>query len=347
MGAALHEVSNGLTVILGWLERARQLSNDPQSREAVEVALGRARRAHRIARKAIGAEVERAAAEPLRAIVDECIVGLTHEASRAGVGLVVDLDTKQGALPVEAGDRLLQVLTNLVMNALAATPAGGLVRIEHAEGAESDLTTLRVVDGGPGVPPADRERLFERGTTGRVGGAGIGLSHSLRVVAEEGGKLSLAPYREGSGAVFELSWSTAPVTSRKAPRTVRAASLDGIRVAVLDDDASIVELLDMVLSARGAHVTAFSTQEALSRALSEQPYDVALLDASPYGADLKGSLGELKRRHPDTDLVLISGTTDPGVNVGQLGVTWIRKPFDVEEVIDVVRLVRGSSRADS
>ena len=51
-------------------------------------------------------------------------------------------------------------------------------------------------------------------------------------------------------------------------------------------------------------------------------------------------------KEKDLDLVLISGAMDPGATVDRLGVTWIRKPFDTEEVIEVVRVVRAKTRAD-
>ncbi|MBL8743606.1 MAG: response regulator [Myxococcales bacterium] len=127
---------------------------------------------------------------------------------------------------------------------------------------------------------------------------------------------------------------------------MRAASLGGLSIAVVDDDSSIVELLDMVLSARGANVSTFGRHAELEEALRDQAFDVALLDASPYGAGLGDALSRLKTAHPELDLVLISGAMDPGATVDRLGVTWIRKPFDTEEVIEVVRVVRAKTRAD-
>ena len=172
------------------------------------------------------------------------------------------------------------------------------------------------------------------------------MAHSLRVASEEGGRLELLPFESGKGAAFELVWPTAPVVSGQSPHTVRAASLGGLSIAVVDDDSSIVELLDMVLSARGANVATFARHADLERALEQGPFDVALLDASPYGAGLGDALARLKQAHPELDLVLISGAMDPGVTVDRLGVTWIRKPFDTEEVIEVVRVVRAKTRAD-
>jgi CheY-like chemotaxis protein len=278
--------------------------------------------------------------------VRECAGGLGPEAGKKRLVIETEVDDGARKLFVEAGERLLQILTNLVLNAIDVTPEGGLVRVSAMLGGDSATARFLVTDGGPGIPPAERARVFARGLSGRSGGAGIGLAHSLRVASEEGGRLELLPYESGKGAAFELVWPTAPVVSGQSPHTVRAASLGGLAIAVVDDDVSIVELLDMVLSARGATVATFTCHAELEAALEETSFHVALLDASPYGADLGESLALLKKGHPELDLVLISGAMDPGVTVDRLGVTWIRKPFDTEEVIEVVRVVRAKRRAD-
>jgi len=346
LGAALHEVSNGLTVILGWLEQARGLAAGTELEQPLEVALGRARRARRIARCAVGADPARAAVEPLAAIVEECVLGLSPEAAKKRISIGSAIDAAARKLFVEAGERLLQILTNLVLNGLEVTPTSGSVHIHVSVGSEPGTACFLVTDGGPGIPMTERSRVFARGLSGRSGGAGIGLAHSLQIASEEGGRLALLPFEPEKGAAFELAWPTAPVASRQGPHTVRVSSLTGLNVAVVDDDLSIVELLDMVLSARGATVSTFARHDQLEEALARGSFDVALLDASPYGAGLGEALTRLKAAHPDLDLVLISGAMDPGATVDRLGVTWIRKPFDTEEVIEVVRVVRAKTRAD-
>jgi CheY-like chemotaxis protein len=242
------------------------------------------------------------------------------------------------------------VLTNLVLNAIAVTPAGG--RVEVAADRDPDPSSgsgavVAVTDGGPGIPDGDRPRLFQRGASGRPGGAGIGLAHAQAVALEEGGLLTLGAYRPGAGARFELKWPLYDGAPTTAPRTVRPAHLDGLRVAVLEDDAAIVELLDTVLVARGATVLPVQNIGALRETLAAHSVQVALVDASPLGAGLEGVLRALKADFPNTDLVLISGSSDPGIAAERLAVTWIRKPFEVSEVVEVLRLVRASSRPDT
>ena len=92
--------------------------------------------------------------------------------------------------------RLRQVFINLVMNAVQAVGRGGTVRVAVRQ--EGDDVEVRVVDDGPGIPAALRERIFEPFFTTKAAGVGtgLGLSTSRRIVGEHGGQLVL----ESTGA---------------------------------------------------------------------------------------------------------------------------------------------------
>jgi signal transduction histidine kinase len=96
---------------------------------------------------------------------------------------------------------LFQALRNLVENALSHTPAGTTVEVKvDAQGA------LRVLDRGAGVPPADRELVFQRfwrRDRSKSGGAGLGLSIVKRIVEAHGGEAHVQP-RSGGGSVFVI-----------------------------------------------------------------------------------------------------------------------------------------------
>ena len=96
---------------------------------------------------------------------------------------------------------LFQAVRNLVENALAHAPPGTTVEVKvDAQGA------LRVLDRGPGVPPADRELVFQRfwrRDRSKSGGAGLGLSIVKRIVEAHGGEVAVQP-RSGGGSVFVI-----------------------------------------------------------------------------------------------------------------------------------------------
>ncbi|MEZ4407209.1 MAG: hybrid sensor histidine kinase/response regulator [Polyangiales bacterium] len=145
--------------------------------------------------------MERDPVDP-RALLADAVTVMQLDASQREVSLsprVLD-----GARPVP-GDhaKLLQVMVNLLRNALQVSAAGGEVRVDARESPEG--LVLGVEDDGPGVPVEVREHLFDPfvSTKGEHG-VGIGLYMSRLVAEHHGGALRLAPTESGRGARFEL-----------------------------------------------------------------------------------------------------------------------------------------------
>ena len=116
-------------------------------------------------------------------------------------GRRVDVDADSLApILVREADRVLQVLMNLIQNALQASPdAERAVVTVRGEALPSGDFALRVQDRGEGIPPHIRERLFEPFVTTRASGegTGLGLYTSLRIANDLGGSLALDPGPEG------------------------------------------------------------------------------------------------------------------------------------------------------
>ncbi|HYX42771.1 MAG TPA: ATP-binding protein, partial [Pyrinomonadaceae bacterium] len=102
-------------------------------------------------------------------------------------------------------------LSNLLLNALQATPAGGRVRVDVKEAAGAPLFV--VTDGGAGVPAELRERIWEPFFTTRQRGTGLGLAIVRKRMEEVGGGAQLAPQQPGAGARFELRLPRASVAA--------------------------------------------------------------------------------------------------------------------------------------
>jgi two-component system nitrogen regulation sensor histidine kinase NtrY len=134
---------------------------------------------------------------------DELVQSVLALFPSAPAGVVVAREVEAG-LPAVLADRdqVLQVLLNLVRNALEAMPAGGTLRI--AARGEGGAVAFSVSDTGPGVRPEDQPRVFEPYFTTKEGGTGLGLAIAQRIAEEHGGTLELrsAP---GEGATFTLT----------------------------------------------------------------------------------------------------------------------------------------------
>jgi Na+/proline symporter/nitrogen-specific signal transduction histidine kinase len=139
----------------------------------------------------------------LAALIDQA-VQTTGELFRER-GAVVKLDVQPLPRPHADADRLMQVIVNLLSNAAKFVPAGhGEVTVRAR--ALPGRVRLEVQDNGPGIPPAQREQVFERfrqadGGGKQPAGTGLGLPISRRIVEHLGGTLSLADM-PGQGACF-------------------------------------------------------------------------------------------------------------------------------------------------
>jgi signal transduction histidine kinase len=122
---------------------------------------------------------------------------------RAGVTLEVCGGTGSGEREIRGDAALLSgALLNVLLNAAAASGAGSMVRIdvEHGEA----VARVRVRDEGPGVPLAERDRIFEPFYTTKEGGTGLGLALAQRTVEEHGGTIRVADDAPGATFVIEL-----------------------------------------------------------------------------------------------------------------------------------------------
>lgn len=100
------------------------------------------------------------------------------------------------------------VLRNLVQNALEATPSHGRVRLSGQAGPAGEVE-FQVEDGGPGLAPSVRERLFQPCASTKVGGSGLGLALSYRLAQQAGGRLELVR-SDTHGTCFRLVLSPEP-----------------------------------------------------------------------------------------------------------------------------------------
>ena len=114
-----------------------------------------------------------------------------------------ELETWAVIDPVE----MPKVVDNLLSNAIKFTPEGGRVWVRVRSKAPGWIE-LSVCDNGPGIAPADRERIFDRfhraDPTGRTPGTGLGLSLARRLVEMHGGRLELGTAESGIGACFNV-----------------------------------------------------------------------------------------------------------------------------------------------
>ncbi len=328
LAGALHDVSNALTVMLGWVQEARA---PDATREAVAYALGiieqRGRIARDLARRAIGAGAKILDQDgQLDATLAEALDALAVMTQRVGVK-VRRVGDGGGARIPSAGD-VSQIVTNLVMNALAHAPSGSEV-IVTVEAREREIT-IDVSDQGSGVAPARKDSIFE-GDSKREGGAGVGLRYARSLARAAGGDIELLA--DPGGARFRVTWPCVDAMPLPPVSAARIRVLEGTRVLVVEDDRDVTDLLEASLGARGALVTIARTQAELSLALASK-HDAALIDLSPIAADVAGAFAALRQAQPGARLVVMTGSAEAlPAEMSAGGVALVRKPFEVSEIV--------------
>lgn len=215
---ASHQLRTPLAVLKTQIAMARREEDDPQKRQEALVAIdggvdGMARLVNQLltlARAEPGGaalrkdtldfnDVTRAALESLAGIAFDRAIDLSFEAAPA-------------VLPIHGHVTLLRELVlNLVENALRHIPAGGAVAVKLTQDATGIL--LVVEDNGPGIPEADRERVFERFhrlAPATVEGTGLGLAIVREIVAAHDGTIVLKQTQPPPGLRVEIRLPAAP-----------------------------------------------------------------------------------------------------------------------------------------
>jgi signal transduction histidine kinase len=207
-GGLAHEFNNLLGGILGCAESARAENRDPSVAEDLDMIGRTAQRGARLVHSLL--DVARPGQRSLErvdllALVDDAVRTAGPSAERRHVSIV----REGGPVPPVAGDaaQLHQVALNLLTNALQAVDDGEAVVV--AVRREGPRAVLEVRDAGPGVPDADRDRIFEPFFTGRSEGTGLGLFVSYGIVERHGGTIEVGTAPEG-GARFTVRLPLAP-----------------------------------------------------------------------------------------------------------------------------------------
>ena len=190
--------------------------------------------------------------------------------------------------------------------------------------ARNGVVRLVVSDNGPGVPAADREKLFMPYYSTKGRGSGLGLAIVRRIVVEHGGGIEAAP-RETVGDDLHR----------------RAAGGLMSSILLVDDEAGRPRLPRRACSAtRATTVDTVESGEACLDQVTHESYDVILLDVWLPGIDGLATLERLRERSVDAQVIMISGhaSVEAAVRATKLGAfDFIEKPLSLEKTVLAVR----------
>lgn len=292
-----HELRTPLNAVLGWLQLIRSGALDGDRLEhAVQTVDRNARALERLLVDLL--DVSRIVAGNLSVELSEVdIAGLLTSAVDAarpaaeakGIELVLDLVPDFDRVAADPG-RLLQVMSNLLTNAVKFTPAGGRVQVKLERG--DGTARISVVDSGEGIEPEflpyvfDHFRQAHNSSTRTAGGLGLGLAIVKHLVDLHGGKVTAQSEGPGKGSAFTIELPLrqdlpAEPCSQREPVPAsgsRHKNLAGVHALVVEDDEDGRELLRTVLNGYGAIVTTVGTARAALAAIAQRPPDVLISD---------------------------------------------------------------------
>ncbi|WP_426102231.1 hybrid sensor histidine kinase/response regulator [Massilia sp. TSP1-1-2] len=218
----------------------------------------------------------------LTAVMQDAVQAVQERLAAAGHRLEMHLPIEPVTLEADP-TRLVQILTNLLNNAIKYTPDGGLIVFSgERRGAEAAIT---VRDSGIGIAPENLDKVFtmfaqlEPGLDRAQGGLGIGLSLVRGLVALHGGRIRASSEGTGRGSQFALylPLPAAPLQVAEVPAAAPQA-IDALRrVLVVDDNADGADTLQMALEMLGYRVQcAYNGTSALALAQQFLPHAVVL-----------------------------------------------------------------------
>ncbi|HET7230516.1 MAG TPA: PAS domain S-box protein [Longimicrobium sp.] len=278
-------------------------------------------------------------------LVRQAVNAVRGMAERAGVALEARVDEFE--LQADP-DRIVQVLTNLISNAVKFSPADAGAAVTVSVERDGGGARFQVADQGRGIPEDKLDTIFERfqqvdsSDSRQKGGTGLGLAISRTIVQQHGGEIGVES-RLGHGSTFTFTIPpappAAPAPAAPVPTPARAAAAVLVCCAEQEARTALGEALE-----RDGHVVlqAASGREAVSLARREAPAAIVLALA----IDGPGTLAQL-RRAPQTrhvPVVMVGGEPQAGdLLPAAVAVKWLPRNAGVERVVDGVRSVVGAS----
>jgi two-component system, OmpR family, sensor kinase len=206
-----HELRTPLTAIRGHVSALRDgvIEDEESRRRSLDVVAEEGTRLERLVGDVLDlAKLDARRFALLREEVDMRVlcerVNAAFETEAQARGITLELSTVDGVVLVTDGDRILQIVSNLIANAIQWTPTGGTVGL--ALEASADEVVVTVTDTGPGIASDERDRIFRpfwSGHGGHAGGTGLGLTIASELASALGGRLEVGD-SPGGGARFVL-----------------------------------------------------------------------------------------------------------------------------------------------
>jgi len=363
-GGLAHDFNNMLTAVLGNLSLLRLRGGIPPEAlpNIVEAERG-ATRAQELTRYLLtfaegGAPIK-------ESVLLEPILRDTSAFVLRGSNVQCEFELESGLWELHADpNQLAQVVSNVVLNAVEATPGGGGIQVsaENATSAphlpDGDYVAIRVRDFGVGIATDRLPRIFDPFFTTKNQARGLGLAAAYSIMQRHGGYIGVqSTLGVGTTAIIYFPASRSVTMAEPVPMTPRRVVEEKqpprLRVLVMDDEEPIRQLIEMTLDMLQHEVVctpdgdAFLAAHTAAKATG-RPFDVAILDLTiPGGMGGKEAIRRLRERDQTIRAIVSSGySTDPVMaQCADYGFDAVLpKPYQVKDLIQLVQQLGNSPR---
>ncbi len=361
-GGIAHDFNNILAVILGNISLANRALGKSGSPEQITSLLDSTKKATLRAKELVAqlrtfSRGDQPAREstPVEELMQE-----SAEFGLRGSNVKSELSIASDIWPIEVDPgQIMQVLSNLVINARQAMPNGGTVyiRAENIPNGSGRLHVLKdvkyvcitIIDKGIGITEKDLPNIFDPYFTTKEDGAGLGLATSFSIVKKHSGHIDVES-RPEVGTTFSVYLPAAGKRpSAKANETSISYSESG-RVLIMDDDKDVLKMASLMVSQLGYDVeTAKDGIEAIERYRmgreENKPFDVVLMDLTvPGGMGGKEAIQRLRKIDPFVKAIVSSGYSDD-LFMSEITACGFKgavaKPYTIEELDRAIANLRN------
>ena len=273
-------------------------------------------------------------------LVDQAIEIMQGMADKAEVSLSVSC---QPAQTWADSDRIIQVLTNLISNAIKFSTQGSTVSIFTET--QNNNILFKVEDQGRGIPADKLESVFGRfqqvdaSDAREKGGTGLGLAICKKIIEQHDGKIWVES-THGEGSVFYFSMPIINIRQSDIP----AITSERPSILVCDDDVLTLEIVEKLIDNSGFDmVPVTSGREAIQIAATRQP-DVILLNVIMPDMGSLEIVTALKERADTKDIpiiILSALSPEQGGGFPQESSEWVQKPLDTQSLFSALERVIG------
>ena len=375
-----HELRTPLTSILSWIQMLRMGRLDPEkSKRGLEIIEQSAKTQAQLINDLLDVSRIQAGKFPLErqdidptAVIRAAMESVGPAAEEKEIQIETKLDSSVGVIFGDAS-RLQQVIWNLLANAIKFSSTGGRIelRLERFEEQGRDSARIQVRDQGKGINPEFLPYIFnlftqaDSSTTRAYGGLGLGLAIVRNLVELHGGTVQAESPGEGKGATFTVNLPlkslqkgsdliTQPKElSRKVTEGEEGVRLDGLRILIVDDEASAREAFTFMLGSFGAEVQAVESASKAVEAFGQFKPHILVSDIAMPGEDGYSLMQKIRAldstdggQVPSIALTAYAGPEDRNRALASGFQTHVSKPVDANHLARVIeRLVKPKMAA--